>query len=107
MTSPTETLGTAAREAFARRIAPGRALADAGPTIARACHDLAVRFLRGGTLFAFGNGDSSTDAQHISVEFVHPVVVGKRALTGTRGGRTDRSRSPVTERLDDLLAETA
>lgn len=28
----------------------------------------------------FGNGGPSTDAQHISVEFVHPVIVGKRAL---------------------------
>jgi D-sedoheptulose 7-phosphate isomerase len=25
-------------------------------------------------------GESSTDAQHVAVEFVHPVIVGKRAL---------------------------
>jgi len=34
----------------------------------------------GGKLIAFGKGGSSTDAQHIAVEFVHPVMVGKRAL---------------------------
>jgi len=28
----------------------------------------------------FGNGGPSTDAQHVAVEFVHPVIVGKRAL---------------------------
>ncbi|MBW3605565.1 MAG: SIS domain-containing protein [Actinobacteria bacterium] len=41
---------------------------------------MAIRFHRGGTLLAFGNGGPSTDAQHVSVEFVHPVIVGKRAL---------------------------
>jgi len=41
---------------------------------------MAVRFHRGGKLIVFGNGGPSTDAQHISVEFVHPVIVGKRAL---------------------------
>ena len=29
---------------------------------------------------AFGVGPYLTDAQHVSVEFVHPVIVGKRAL---------------------------
>ena len=38
------------------------------------------RFLRGGRLLAFGQGPYATDAQHVSVEFVHPVIVGKRAL---------------------------
>jgi D-sedoheptulose 7-phosphate isomerase len=31
-------------------------------------------------LLAFGRGPYTTDAQHVSVEFVHPVIVGKRAL---------------------------
>ena len=37
-------------------------------------------FLQGGRLLAFGRGPYATDAQHVSVEFVHPVIVGKRAL---------------------------
>ncbi len=41
---------------------------------------MAVRFHRGAKLVTFGNGGASTDAQHIAVEFVHPVIVGKRAL---------------------------
>jgi D-sedoheptulose 7-phosphate isomerase len=41
---------------------------------------MAIRFHRGGKLVVFGTGGSSTDAQHVAVEFVHPVIVGKRAL---------------------------
>ena len=41
---------------------------------------MAVRFHRGGKLVVFGTGGASTDAQHVAVEFVHPVIVGKRAL---------------------------
>lgn len=48
--------------------------------IAQACWAMARRFHRGGRLIAFGDGSAATDAQHVSVEFVHPVIVGKRAL---------------------------
>src|SRR5438874_7780946 len=48
--------------------------------IAEACWSMARRFHQGGRLLAFGNGAWATDAQHVSVEFVHPVIVGKRAL---------------------------
>ena len=48
--------------------------------LAMACREMSERFLRGGRLLAFGRGPYSTDAQHVSVEFVHPVIVGKRAL---------------------------
>ncbi len=50
------------------------------PRLAEACREMAERFLRGGRLLAFGRGPYATDAQHVSVEFVHPVIVGKRAL---------------------------
>jgi D-sedoheptulose 7-phosphate isomerase len=50
------------------------------PRLAEACHEMSERFLRGGRLLAFGRGPYATDAQHVSVEFVHPVIVGKRAL---------------------------
>lgn len=73
-------LREAARAAFERREPAGTSLSGVAESIARACHDMAVRFQRGGTLLAFGNGGPSTDAQHVSVEFVHPVIVGKRAL---------------------------
>jgi D-sedoheptulose 7-phosphate isomerase len=48
--------------------------------VAVACQEMSERFLRGGRLIAFGRGPYATDAQHVSVEFVHPVIVGKRAL---------------------------
>src|SRR5438270_11444615 len=48
--------------------------------IAEVCWAMARRFHQGGRLLAFGNGAWATDAQHVSVEFVHPVIVGKRAL---------------------------
>ncbi len=48
--------------------------------IAEACWAMARRFHQGGRLITFGNGFWASDAQHVSVEFVHPVIVGKRAL---------------------------
>ncbi len=50
------------------------------PRLAEACREMSERFLHGGRLLAFGRGPYATDAQHVSVEFVHPVIVGKRAL---------------------------
>ncbi|MEU0151335.1 D-sedoheptulose-7-phosphate isomerase [Micromonospora fulviviridis] len=66
--------------AFARRVAPAEALAGDAEQVARACYEMSQRFHRGGKLVVFGNGGPATDAQHIVVEFVHPVIVGKRAL---------------------------
>ena len=48
--------------------------------LAEACREMSQRFSQGGRLLAFGRGPYATDAQHVSVEFVHPVIVGKRAL---------------------------
>ena len=50
------------------------------PRLALACREMSDRFSRGGRLLAFGKGPYATDAQHVSVEFVHPIIVGKRAL---------------------------
>jgi D-sedoheptulose 7-phosphate isomerase len=58
-----------------------RFFSDEADRLARLCHLMAERFARGGRLIAFGRspGDRS-DARHVAVEFVHPVIVGKRAL---------------------------
>ena len=49
--------------------------------IARLCHRMAERFARGGRLIAFGwTPAARSDVRHVAVEFVHPVIVGKRAL---------------------------
>jgi D-sedoheptulose 7-phosphate isomerase len=65
---------------FGRRTAPTESLADQATAVADACHAMAVRFHQGGKLVVFGTGGASADAQHVAVEFVHPVIVGKRAL---------------------------
>ena len=69
-----------ARRLFELRSAPTEDLAGQADAVAAACHAMAVRFHRGGKLVVFGAGGASPDAQHVAVEFVHPVVVGKRAL---------------------------
>ena len=46
----------------------------------RTAHELASRFRRGGRLHVMGNGGSSCDAQHVAVEFQHPIIEKRRAL---------------------------
>ena len=41
---------------------------------------MAKAFHRGRKMLVCGNGGSSTDAQHVAVEFMHPVTVGRKAL---------------------------
>lgn len=41
---------------------------------------LAEMWRAGGRLFAMGNGGSSCDAAHITVEFLHPITAGRPAL---------------------------
>src|SRR5450755_3695269 len=77
MSSPDDSVVTAL---FDRREQPAAELAEQAGAVAAACHDMAIRFHRGGKLMVFGIGAETTDAQHVAVEFVHPVIVGKRAL---------------------------
>ncbi len=41
---------------------------------------MAARFSDGGRLYVMGNGGSATDAQHISLEFFHPIVEKRKPL---------------------------
>jgi D-sedoheptulose 7-phosphate isomerase len=80
----TPTQSTLAREIADGLLARNRIFEDffahEAPRLAAVSQEMAERFLRGGRLLAFGGGARATDAQHVSVEFVHPVIVGKRAL---------------------------
>jgi D-sedoheptulose 7-phosphate isomerase len=79
----TEALRTDVVErALADRTRANRNFFDAeADRLARVCHRMAERFARGGRLIAFGRSPSArSDARHVAVEFVHPVIVGKRAL---------------------------
>lgn len=73
------------------------------PRLAEACHGMSRRFLAGGRLLAFGNGSAATDAQHVSVEFVHPVIVGKRALPALDLGPEFETRLPVVLKPEDMV----
>ena len=65
----------------ARVEANERFFAGEADRLARLCHAMAERFARGGRLLAFGaSAVDGSDARHVAVEFVHPVIVGKRAL---------------------------
>ncbi len=81
MPLPAIELAQYVEEAFAKRNRLfGDFFARESHTLAAACRDMSERFLSGGRLLAIGKGPYATDAQHVSVEFVHPVIVGKRAL---------------------------
>jgi len=71
--------------------------------LAAACREMSERFLRGGRLIAFGRGPYATDAQHVSVEFVHPVIVGKRALPALDISALFRPWLEVILRPDDIV----
>jgi D-sedoheptulose 7-phosphate isomerase len=71
--------------------------------LAEACHEMSRRFLAGGRLLAFGNGSAATDAQHVSVEFVHPVIVGKRALPALDLGPDFERRLPILLQPEDMV----
>jgi D-sedoheptulose 7-phosphate isomerase len=60
-----------------RREANASWFAAEAERLARLCGAMAERFARGGRLLAVGD---VSDARHVAVEFVHPVIVGKRAL---------------------------
>src|SRR3990172_3537241 len=41
---------------------------------------IAKSYNDGNKLLVCGNGGSATDAQHVAVEFMHPIIVGRKAL---------------------------
>jgi D-sedoheptulose 7-phosphate isomerase len=77
-----------------RRAANASWFAAEAERLARLCGEMAERFAGGGRLLATGD---VSDARHVAVEFVHPVIVGKRALPALA----------VNARELELLAEPA
>src|SRR5215213_2913319 len=99
-----EELAAQGREELLRRNPTFESFFEAeAPRLAEACHEMSQRFLAGGRLLAFGNGAASTDAQHVSVEFVHPVIVGKRALPALDLGPDFERRLPTLLQPDDMV----
>lgn len=62
------------------RAASARFFSEQGPALVAAAGALADIWRRGGKLFAMGNGGSSCDAAHFTVEFLHPITAGRPAL---------------------------
>jgi D-sedoheptulose 7-phosphate isomerase len=54
--------------------------AEQAENVSRCATALAERFARGGRLLTLGNGGSACDAQHVAVEFMHPVFEKRAAL---------------------------
>jgi D-sedoheptulose 7-phosphate isomerase len=48
--------------------------------IGELCETMAQRFRAGNRLWVMGNGGSACDAQHVAVEFVHPIIEKRRPL---------------------------
>jgi D-sedoheptulose 7-phosphate isomerase len=71
--------------------------------LAEMCRETALRFQQGGRLLAIGRGPYSTDAQHVSVEFVHPVIVGKRALPAVDVSAYPRESLQAIVRGEDVV----
>ena len=78
----TDVLEAYAEDQRERRVLAGATFFEReAERIAHLCHRMAERFARGGRLFALGADPAArSDARHVAVEFVHPVIVGKRAL---------------------------
>jgi D-sedoheptulose 7-phosphate isomerase len=104
------TLAPRLDELLARRLSAGeRFFAAEAERIARLCLRTAERFTRGGRLLAYGSTPQArSDARHVAVEFVHPVIVGKRALPAlaltAEGGPVEAQVRLLAEPEDVVIA---
>jgi D-sedoheptulose 7-phosphate isomerase len=67
-------------KALESRSASERFFADQGAALIAAAVALADVWRGRGRMFAMGNGGSSCDAAHFTVEFLHPITAGRPAL---------------------------
>jgi D-sedoheptulose 7-phosphate isomerase len=85
----------------ARTEANERFFAAEAARIAELSGLVAERFLAGGRLLAVGaTAQDRSDAHHVAVEFVHPVIVGKRALPALA---LDREELPLLAEPGDAI----
>lgn len=95
------------REIAATRVAASNLASDQffsanADRIAAACQAMAHRFQRGGRLLVAGGSSQLSDVSHAVVEFLHPVIVGKRSLPAIA---LPNGIAPLQTlgRLDDIL----
>ncbi|HEY9785731.1 MAG TPA: SIS domain-containing protein [Candidatus Obscuribacterales bacterium] len=88
---------------------------DSQPLIERIAFEMAARFADQGKLFVMGNGGSACDAEHVAVEFMHPIyekriplpayaLSGNTALVTAVANDVDFSRVYATQ-LERLAGE--
>jgi len=94
-----------AQEAIKSRIGESdRFFADRAKQLASISHQCAERLRKGGRLLTFGRGVYATDAQHLSVEFIHPVIVGKRSLPALDLSDLSEDALVAIARPEDIVA---
>jgi D-sedoheptulose 7-phosphate isomerase len=87
------------------RASEGLCTPATGERIAALCEAMAERFAGGGRLVAIGRGaQAMSDARHVAVEFVHPVIVGKRALPALAVEEADWARDEPRWESGDIVA---
>ena len=72
--------------------------------IAACCAAMARAFDAGGRLYVMGNGGSACDAQHVSVEFMHPVIEKRPPLPAIALGSENALVSAIGNDQDFALA---
>lgn len=80
-----DALDAALRESVRQKVETGirvkqRFFNENADELLAVAHALAQVYMDGGRLFCMGNGGSSCDAAHVTVEFLHPVTAGRPAL---------------------------
>jgi len=94
-----------AAPACERVAASDRFFAAEAERLARLCHAMAERFARGGRLIALGGAAAErSDVRHVAVEFVHPVIVGKRALPAIGLAEEGAALGPLAREADIVIA---
>jgi D-sedoheptulose 7-phosphate isomerase len=81
------------RDAIVRKARESAALQlaffeEVAQSLAACAVALAERLRRGGKLLVMGNGGSACDAEHVAVEFQHPIIEKRRALPACVVGRS-------------------
>jgi D-sedoheptulose 7-phosphate isomerase len=81
-----------------------RFFAENAPRIAACAAAMARAFEAGGRLHVMGNGGSACDAQHVAVEFMHPIIEKRRPLPARTIGNEVALLTAVSNDRDFALA---
>jgi D-sedoheptulose 7-phosphate isomerase len=92
------------RKSGESRTTQERFFTESADRIVECASAMARAFDAGGRLLTMGNGGSACDAQHVAVEFMHPVLAKRRALPALALGTDTALLSAVGNDADFSLA---